>query len=163
LKTYRIGIYLGVVRVLKYQQEFLQQVEGELSELLKRDWKEVQHNSDTEELDIDWDFYKLLEERKALLIFTCRDEGKLVGYFSVFISPNLHSKGKVLLSNDAIFLDKPYRKGFAGIKLIKFAEECLRQDGYDNLQITTTELNPIDSLMLRLGYTKISTSFRKDL
>ena len=81
----------------------------------------------------------------------------------MFITPNLHSKGKVLLSNDTIFLDKPYRKGFTGIKLIKFAEECLRQDGYDNLQIITTELNPIDSLMLRLGYTKVATSFRKDL
>jgi len=65
--------------------------------------------------------------------------------------------------NDAIFLDKPYRKGFAGVRLIKFAEDCIKQDGHSTLLINTTELNPIDKLMDRLGYTKVVTSFEKEL
>lgn len=149
--------------VLKYKQEFLVTFVPDVLELVERDWLEVQHDSSTSKLDPDWDSYKLLEDNNSLYVFTCRDNDKLVGYFTVFILPNLHSKGSTRAVNDAIFLDKPYRKGFAGIKLIKFAESCIRDDGHKMLSVSTTEINPIDSLMVRLGYYKVSTSFEKVL
>ena len=148
---------------LKYQQEFLKTFIPDASDLIKRDWLEVQHNANTTKLDPDWGIYKSLEEQGLLYVFTCRDDNKLVGYFTALIVPNLHSKGSFKVMNDAIFLDKPYRKGFAGVRLIKFAEDCIKQDGHSTLLINTTELNPIDKLMDRLGYTKVVTSFEKEL
>jgi GNAT superfamily N-acetyltransferase len=149
--------------MLKYQQEFLNSFIPEVSELAERDWLEVQHNTTAVKLDPDWDIYKSLEKQGSLYVFTCRDDNKLVGYFTALIVPNLHSKGHFRVMNDAIFLDKPYRKGFAGVRLIKFAEDCIKQDGHSTLLINTTEINPIDKLMDRLGYTKIVTSFEKEL
>jgi GNAT superfamily N-acetyltransferase len=149
--------------MLKYQQEFLNSFIPEVSELAERDWLEVQHNTTAVKLDPDWDSYKSLEKQGSLYVFTCRDDNKLVGYFTALIVPNLHSKGHFRVMNDAIFLDKPYRKGFAGVRLIKFAEDCIKQDGHSTLLINTTEINPIDKLMDRLGYTKIVTSFEKEL
>ena len=149
--------------MLKYQQEFLDTFIPEVSELAKRDWLEVQHDIIAVKLNPDWDIYKSLEKQGSLYIFTCRDGNKLVGYFTALIVPNLHSKGHFKVMNDAIFLDKPYRKGFAGVRLIKFAEDCIKQDGHSTLLINTTELNPIDKLMDRLGYTKVVTSFEKEL
>jgi len=148
---------------LKYQQEFLDVFIPDASDLIKRDWLEVQHNSSTTKLDPDWGIYKSLEKQGLLYVFTCRDDNILVGYFTALIVPNLHSKGSFKVMNDAIFLDKPYRKGFAGVRLIKFAEDCIKQDGHSTLLINTTELNPIDKLMDRLGYTKVVTSFEKEL
>lgn len=148
---------------LKYQQEFLESCIPDVSDLADRDWLEVQHNAKSVKLDLDWDTYRLLEEQGSLYIFTCRDEEVLVGYFTALVVPNLHSKGQFRVMNDAIFLDKPYRKGFAGVRLIKFAESCIKQDGYSTLMINTTEHNPIDKLMDRLGYAKVVTSFEKEL
>lgn len=148
---------------ITYQQEFLDTFIPDASPLIEKDWLEVQHDSATSKVDPDWDLYYLLEGKGNLYIFTCRVDGKLAGYFTAFVAPNPHSKGSLLVSNDAIFLDKPYRLGHIGIKLIRFSEECLRKDGYESLQITTTELNPIDNLMRRLGYFKVSSSFRKVL
>ena len=148
---------------LKYQQEFLDTFIPEVLELAEKDWAEVQHDNIAVKLNPDWDIYKSLEKQGSLYVFTCRDDNKLVGYFTALIVPNLHSKGSFKVMNDAIFLDKPYRKGFAGVRLIKFAEDCIKQDGHSTLLINTTELNPIDKLMDRLGYTKVVTSFEKEL
>ena len=148
---------------IKYQQEFLGTFIKEAKELAKRDWYEIQHNSKTLKLDPDWDMYRKLELGNQLYIFTCRDNNKLVGYFTVFIVPNLHCKGHTRAINDSIFVDKEYRKGFTGIKLIKFAESCIKEDGHKSLAISTTEMNPIDSIIYRLGYSKVSTSFEKEL
>ena len=148
---------------IKYRQEFLVTFVPDVLELVERDWLEVQHDSSTSKLDPDWESYKLLEDNKSLYIFTCRDSDKLVGYFTVFILPNLHSKGSTRAVNDAIFLDKPYRKGLVGFKMMKFAESCIRDDGHRMLSVSTTEVKPNDSLMVRLGYSKVSTSFEKVL
>ncbi len=98
-----------------------------------------------------------------MYIFTCRDDLKLVGYFVVIITPNLHCKGDTLAVADVIYLDKEYRSGLLGYKLFLFAESCIRDDGYKTLQVTTTEMNPIDPLMLKLGYSKVETKFEKVL
>ena len=54
-------------------------------------------------------------------------------------------------------------KGLTGYKLFKFAERCLREDGIKVLHLTTTEANPIDAIMQKLGYNKIETKFEKVL
>jgi len=148
---------------MKYQQEVSTTFIPDMLDIINRDYYEVMYNADTQKLNLDLDSYNILEQNNQLYLFTCRDKGKLAGYFTAIVIPNLHIKGSTRVVNDAIFLDKPYRKGFTGIKLIKYAEDCIRKDGHSTLSISTTELNPIDSLMLRLGYSKISTTFEKGL
>ena len=148
---------------LKYQQEFLATIKQDAEDLLKKDYEEIEHNKELHKLNPDWEIYNILEEQNSLMIFTCRDELKLVGYFVVISTPNLHSKGSILAVADVIFLDKDYRRGLAGYKLFKFAEDCVRKDGFKTLHVTTTEMNPIDPLMSRLGYSKIETKYEKVL
>lgn len=148
---------------LKYQQEFLTTIKQDAEDLLKKDYEEIEHNKELHKLNPDWEIYNILEEQNSLMIFTCRDELKLVGYFVVISTPNLHSKGSILAVADVIFLDKDYRRGLAGYKLFKFAEDCVRKDGFKTLHVTTTEMNPIDPLMSRLGYSKIETKYEKVL
>jgi GNAT superfamily N-acetyltransferase len=148
---------------IKYQQEFLSQFQNDAQGLIEKDWDEIAHNKELRKLDPDWAIYDFLEKQGQLYIFTCRDNLKLVGYFLVIITPNLHSKGDTLAVTDVIYLDKDYRSGLLGYKLFLFAESCVKEDGYKVLQVTTTEMNPIDPLMLRLGYAKVETKFEKVL
>jgi GNAT superfamily N-acetyltransferase len=148
---------------LKYQQEFLDTFKKDVGDLLQKDYEEIEHNKELRNLDPDWDIYNILETQGSLMIFTCRDDLTLVGYFVVVTPPDLHSKGSVLAVADVIFLDKEYRVGLTGYKLFKFAEDCVRKDGFKTLHVTTTEMNPIDPLMSRLGYSKIETKYEKVL
>jgi len=149
--------------MLKYQQEFLDTFRKDVGDLLEKDYEEIEHNKELRSLDPDWDIYTVLEEQGSLMIFTCRDGLKLIGYFVVVTTPDLHSKGSTLAVADVIFLDKDYRSGLTGYKLFKFAEDCVRKDGLKSLHVTTTEMNPIDPLMIRLGYSKIETKYEKVL
>ena len=148
---------------ITYQQEPLFKVVPDVMDLAYLDWEEMYHDKGSYPFDPDWDLYYLLEESGSLLLFTARDSGKLIGYFSVIIGPSLHSKGKLVVSNDIIYLHKDYRKGLIGVKLFKFSEACLAESGYNQLQVITSERNNIDSLLKRLDYTKIETKFEKKL
>jgi GNAT superfamily N-acetyltransferase len=135
----------------------------EIESLSILEWEEVQHDVGDIKFEPDWDLYFLLEERGYLMVFTVRDNKKLVGYFVVTINPNMHSKGNFIVSNDLIFLHPDYRKGFIGLKLFKFVEKCLVESGFTDLYVSTTERNVIDPLMFRMGYSKIETKFVKKI
>ena len=140
---------------MNYQQEFLDQVENDILALLDLHYKEIALNQDKIKLNPDWDVYRALEEQGRLKIFTARDGSTLVGYFVVVVGVNMHYKDHTFACNDIIYLHKDYRKGFAGIKLIKFAKKCLTEDGVSVLTINTKVHQPFDKLLDRLGFNLI--------
>jgi len=140
---------------MNYQQEFLDQVENDILALLDLHYKEIALNQDKIKLNPDWDVYRALEEQGKLKIFTARDGSTLVGYFVVVVGVNMHYKDHTFACNDIIYLHKDYRKGFAGIKLIKFAKKCLTEDGVSVLTINTKVHQPFDKLLDRLGFNLI--------
>lgn len=149
--------------MIKYQQEFINSVKSDIPPLLYLDWIEIEHRKDIREFDPDWEAYEALEQAGILKVFTVRSEGKLVGYYSCVVSPSLHSRGLLQATVDAIYLHPMHRKGLTGYKLIKFAEKCLKEDGVKIILLGTTEVNPIDPLLLKLGYSKTEVKFEKVL
>ena len=149
--------------MITYQQEFLAQVKPDIEPLLRQDWEEIEHNKELHKFDPAWELYEALEETNSLSIFTARSDSNLIGYFVVITMPSLHCRGLTQALCDIIYLDKDYRKGLIGYKLFKFAEDCVREDGADVLYVATTKVNPIDNLMVKLGYNKIETRFEKVL
>ena len=148
--------------MITYQQEFLATIEKDIRPLLEEDYEEIEYNKSIRGLEPDWEAYGQLEYNRMLKIFSCRDSGKLVGYMTVFIGPNLHDKGNFVAAQDILFLTKEYRKGRTGLKLIKFAEDCLREDGFKSLFITTTT-DEAARLMLGIGYELVEKKFEKEL
>jgi GNAT superfamily N-acetyltransferase len=140
---------------MNYQQEFLDQVENDILALLDLHYKEIALNQDKIKLNPDWGVYRALEEQGRLKIFTARDGSTLVGYFVVVVGVNMHYKDHTFACNDIIYLHKDYRRGFAGIKLIKFAKKCLTEDGVSVLTINTKVHQPFDKLLDRLGFNLI--------
>lgn len=149
-------------QMITYQQEFLLTVEKDILPLLEEDYQEIEYNKNLRSLDPDWETYLTLEEHGKLKIFSCRDNGKLVGYLTVIVGVDLHDKKSKVVAQDILFLSKDYRKGRTGIKLVKFAEDCLREDGYKSFVITTTT-EKAGRLMSALGYSKTEERFEKEL
>lgn len=152
---------MGVYTRVNYQQEFLVQVENDIRPLLEEHWQEIALNRDKIKLNPDWEMYHYLESKDLLKIFTAREGDKLVGYFVVVTSYNLHYKDHIFAVNDVIYLHPDYRKGRTGIKLIQFAEKCLQQDGVSVLTINTKVHRPFDVVMKFLGFGLIERVYSK--
>lgn len=131
--------------------------------LIQDHYNEVYPLRETHDLSMDWDSYGKLEELGFLKIFTARDAGELVGYLWVIVSPNIHSKGSTTACDDGLFVAKSHRGKFIAVKLIKFVEKCLKEDGLKTLHLVGTTEKPIDALVERMGYSKIETKFQKVL
>ena len=147
--------------MIKYQQEFLDTCEKDCQELIRLHWEEIAVNKDKIKLNPDWDTYRTLENSDKLKIFTARVKEELVGYFVVITGSNLHYKDHVFAVNDILYLKKEYRKGRTGIKLIKFAEKYLRDDGVSVLNINTKVHKPFDVLMEHMGFGLIERVYSK--
>lgn len=148
---------------VKYQQEFLDSVRGEVESLIQDHYNEVYPARDTFQSNMDWDSYAKLEDVGFLKIFTARDDDDLVGYLWVIVSPNLHSRGSVVACDDGLYVAKSYRGQAVAKELVRFTERCLKEDGVKVFHIVGTTEKPIDSFVKRMGYTEIETKFQKVL
>ena len=148
---------------MKYRQEFLAGVRGEIEALVQDHYDEVHPAGKVFDWNMDWDSYEKIEEHGLLRIFTARQDSELAGYLCVLITPNLHSKGSAVACDDGFFVAKSHRGKPIAKNLIRFAETCLKEDGLKVFYIVGTTEKPIDALMLRMGYTAIETKFQKVL
>jgi GNAT superfamily N-acetyltransferase len=148
---------------IKYARETLTKVRKEIEYLIHKNWEETSVYKDTLALDPDWDTYEAAEKTGMLGIYTAREQEKLVGYLVVIANNHMHYKGHIFASNDILYLDPDYRKGFTGIKLIKFVEEDLKKMGVSVFNINTTPLRPFGNLLERLGFNLIEQIYSKKL
>lgn len=144
-----------------YQQESVVAFERDARELLVQHWEEIALNKEVIKLNPDWPAYYRLEELGMLKIFTVRSDEKLIGYFVVICRSHLHYADHMFAFNDVLYLDKQYRKGLTGPKLMKFAEKCLKEDGISVMVINTKRHKPFDSLLVWLGYKHIENIYSK--
>ncbi len=149
--------------LIEFKQEFLSQVEEECQELIRLHWEEIALNKGKIKLNPDWESYYEAEKQNKFKVFTARSSGTLIGYFAVFIGSNPHYKDHLFAANDVIYLHKDFRKGMTGVKLIKFAEACLKQDGVSVLSINTKTHQPFDLILSRLGFNLIERVYSKYL
>jgi GNAT superfamily N-acetyltransferase len=145
----------------EYKQEFLHTCRYDAEELLKMHYNEIALNKDKIKLNPDWESYEKLEELGKLSIFTVRDNGKLVGYFVLLVSTSLHYVDHVYAISDIIYVHPDYRKGFLGVRLLKFAERCLKKDGVSIVMVNTKIHKPFGKILSRIGYNPIETVYSK--
>lgn len=148
---------------LEFKQEFINNVKPEIVNLINLHWEEIALNKDVIKLNPDWNTYYDLEDNNKLKIFTARFDDALIGYFIVIISVHLHYKDHLFATNDILYMHPDHRKGFAGIKLIKYAERCIKEDGISVMTINVKEHKSFGVILERLDYTPVETVYSKAL
>jgi GNAT superfamily N-acetyltransferase len=148
---------------ITYQTEPWEAYFPECQSLWLKHWLEVALDQAQIPLDPDLERYQAYADAGQLFILTMRDEGKLVGYFTAILSGHLHYKSTPMAFVDLYLVDKPYRKGLAGVRLFREAETALRALGVRRIQ-TATKLHAhldISRLLERLGYARVEAAYHK--
>lgn len=149
------------MRKIKYAQESALEVIEEMDILTEKHWEEIAVNKDKIALNPDYEKYVALEDAGVLKIYTVRDNGQLVGYFLVMVTPHLHYQDHVFAMNDIIYVDPTYRGSTIAYRLIKFAEQQLKAEGVSVLMINMKVHAPFDRLLEGLGFSNTERVYTK--
>jgi len=123
---YRGGYAFGV--------EKMEDCLDEMIPLLADHWDETEGYLDAE-MNVDYARYISMERRSMLIMFTLRDTATtLVGHLVFTITPHANVQHKLLACEQALFIH-PSHRGTAVIRLLDYAEDCLRALGVHYLTI----------------------------
>jgi GNAT superfamily N-acetyltransferase len=134
------------------QQEILFDVMDEAGALLKMHYDEIALHKESIKLKPIWERYAALEKAGSFVVYTVRDDARLVGYSAFFIMPHMHYADTRIGINDVLFLHPDYRKGRVGLKLIQFSEQALKQAGVDKITWHVKLAHDFRPILHRLGY-----------
>ncbi len=149
---------------MRYQVETVDEVFDEIKYLATLSHRELGLEDMFGHIALHKASYKELEEKKALLIVSVREEksNELVGYAIYFIAQSIFNKKKQAESH-SFFIKKEERKGFNALLLFSFAEEQLAKR---NVEIVLQKINTsrdISRFFERMKYTQIEKVFVKEL
>ena len=117
-------------------------VAGEIEPLLEREWQAAGEDHENLPFDPNWDAYVALERAGALRVFTVRDGKRLVGHLVFAVSACLHSKTVRTATSDALWIEPDARRPGVAMRLFRFAEAWLRDEGVRVSHIRTNTLLP---------------------
>ena len=146
--------------MIEFSREPLQVLEDNFH-LAQEHWDEVMRTSHP--LDMHWDLYRFIERAGNLVCFYAHEGQEVAGYALFMLQPQLHSKRVSSASNDAVFIRKISRKGWNGIKFIKYCDQQLRQIGIRQIVWQVTPQVDYSRVLQSLGYKKFSTLYTKDI
>ena len=148
--------------MVSYQTERARDLWPEITPLLQQHWQEISTYLDIP-LDPDVSRYNEADDADLLRCFTARLGGTLIGY-AVFFLANLHYRSTKIMIQDVLFILPEYRRGRAGIGLIKFSEDKLREEGVAAVYQHQKIEHPVLGVILkRMGYTMVENIWAKRL
>jgi hypothetical protein len=120
-----------------FSTESVEQVWADIQPLLQAHWEEIALYKDKVPLAPDYDLYRKMEGRGALLICMARYEDKIVGYGVYFVHRGMHYMKTLVATNDVIYIEPAERGDSLGAienellasEFIRFAEFKLKMRG----------------------------------
>lgn len=110
-------------------------------------------------LDIDLEFYEKMDSVGCLECFAVKDGEEWVGYALFFVMPTHYRyKTKSMAMNDILYLKPEYRKGRAGISVLKNINVYL-QTKYDIITYHVKDKNDFSPILIRDGFVKQDTAY----
>lgn len=136
----------------------LKQYAEELRPMFQEHWDEIgMAGSHDLKLDICEEHYERVEQSGRYLAIALKtDEGKLIGYLSIFVYGHPHHQNTNFAVVDCFMIKKGYRNlnGFKSIlKMFKLAEELLvKEFNVEYFQFCYSVNNPLKVLADRMGF-----------
>lgn len=146
---------------LTFKEELFEDLISELPPLLYQHWDELANHKDIRPLDVDYAGYIQLNRLGLVRIFTCRDEGKLVGYTSFAVKNNMHYKTWKYAVCDVYYLHPDYRKTEASKTFFKEIEVWLKYMEVKSITIQDKLNHSHEKFFNSLGYTAIEQNYEK--
>lgn len=106
-----------------------------LDDLIALNWEEVEGANPKMPLHVNWNAMRSLERAGVLKSMILRKDGQFIGYSAYYVQPVLHHASTVWAVADVVYVDPDYRKGWAGVYIIRQGEKMLRELGVKVLYI----------------------------
>lgn len=148
--------------MIAFRRELLCEMVAEVDDLLQLHYEELCLNRDRIKLNPMWVEYAALEQMGRFVVYTARDDGKLVGYSAFFVQKHLHYADLTTAINDVLFVH-PDARGTTGIRLIKFCESELKALGVHKLIWHAKMETALIPILHRLNYKTEELSLAKFL
>lgn len=133
----------------------------ELKLLHAAHWQETEKYRHGLELNPDYDGFLRMEMAGALLLFTIRRDGELVGQTTMKTYTSMHSQTKVA-NEDSLFLRADCRgNAFVMLSFIRYVVDVLEAIGVVEIRVSSKLVNKADKLMVRAGFTPFAIQLVK--
>lgn len=94
--------------------------------------------------------------------YTARDNGKMVGYAGCYVTISMHTQVKIC-QEDTWFLHPAYRRGRNAIRLYRFIEDQMREEGVKESICSVKLSNGAGRILEYLKYKHVSNVYSKEL
>jgi GNAT superfamily N-acetyltransferase len=148
---------------LSFQVEPFSAIFDEVQPLIFRHWEDLALNKDKVPLLPNWARYRQLEGDGALSIVTARNNGRLVGYSAMILSPGLHYSSCYEARMDIFWLSPEVRGRMGGVRLFRAVEKELQRRGVQRVYVGSKLHKDVGRLFTALGYHPIETWYSKML
>lgn len=133
----------------------------EMVKLASEHWKETEGYRHGQPFAPSFDRYNEYDKCGWYFEGTIRDDGVLVGYAGIYLTPSMHSQ-QVIATEDSLFILPSHRKGRNAIRFIKFLEDECRKRGA--VEVNITAKNPaVAKILDYLGFPQVATHHAKQL
>lgn len=144
------------------QEELSPELLVEASELMHMHKEELCLHEDFV-LDPNYEAYFALAYSGALVVYTAREDGELVGYAAYAVHQNMHYRQVKHAIQDVLFLHPSKRGLMGGVKLINYADEKLADLGVTLVTHHVKMRHDFSPLLERAGYVQSEKLYEKRL
>lgn len=111
-------------------------------------------------LDPDWERYFYFEDMGVLHILTARRGDRLIGWAVLFVWPHIDARTVPFADVKTIWLDKPFREGILGMKLLKRAVDDMEAKGVRMTHVAAKD-ERFGKVLERLGFEAVETIYSR--
>lgn len=146
------------------QPELVRDCWDEAAALLKHHWEGTATYRRHEPFNPDKSRYIAYNDMGFLHLLTAREDGKLIGYFVVYVTESMHSQIK-MATEDTFYIHPDHRYGRLALRFLKYIESYLAELGVKDILFSCEIENTtgIKRLLDYLGYQPVIVQYNKHL
>lgn len=151
--------------MLLIQLERVEQVWEEVMALATMHWAGTKSYRRHYPFQPSYERYKACNENGFFQLFTARTkEGRMVGYFGVYLSQSMHSQ-HLMATEDTFFLHPDFRGGRTALRFLQAIEQQCQQWGVVEIMFSCEQDNEtgIQRLLNLLDYKPVIMQYSKQL
>jgi GNAT superfamily N-acetyltransferase len=92
-------------------------------------------------------------------VYTVRDHDTLIGYSAFTLTHNMQAKSCRQANVEALYVDKAYRGGSVGVRLVNYSKAELKKEGVHVMRIHCTPGGALDALLTRMNFSFTNKEF----
>lgn len=130
--------------------------------LAKAHWQETEMYRHGQNFSPSFDRYNAYDKAGWLFQYTAREEGKLVGYATMYMTPSMHTQAQIA-TEDTWFLLPEYRKGRNAIRFYNYVQDDLFKRGAVEVIMTAKTTNAAGRILEYLDFKPVAVQYSKQL